>query len=257
MSAIGTSSSAALAIRYERLLYLHRNPIYIPFMETPKLDTSLHDRIREALTRITTAMRTDDWQRAKAAGLNPTQYAVLEHLDGRPAGLSVKDLAFQLGVSQPTATDSIAALERKGLIAKRPDPNDRRSVHILLTEQGRAALEAGHAVTGVAEQAVASLVPDEQEHLLVTLITMIRHLQEVGAIPVQRMCVSCRYFRPYAHANAAKPHHCNFVDAAFGQKDLRIDCREHETADPSFRAATWNDFQKDRSPLQANEERGS
>ncbi|MGI6247660.1 MAG: MarR family winged helix-turn-helix transcriptional regulator [Pseudochelatococcus sp.] len=209
------------------------------------------------MTRIATAMRADDWQRAKAAGVNPTQYAILDHLDGRPAGLSVKDLAFQLGVSQPTATDSIAALERKGLIVKHPDPVDRRSVNILLTEQGRAALEAGHAVTGIAEQAVASLVPDEQEHLLVTLIAMIRHMQETNAIPVQRMCVSCRYFRPHAHAGAARPHHCNFVDAAFGQQDLRIDCREHETADPSFRAATWNAFQKDRPSLQANEERGS
>ncbi|MGV6876641.1 MarR family winged helix-turn-helix transcriptional regulator [Pseudochelatococcus sp. B33] len=208
------------------------------------------------MTRIATAMRADDWQRAKAAGINPTQYAILDHLDGRLAGLSVKDLAFQLGVSQPTATDSIGALERKELIMKRPDPDDRRSVHVLLTEAGRAALAAGRAVPGVAEQAVSSLVPDEQEHLLVALITMIRHLQEMNAIPVQRMCVSCRYFRPYAHADAAKPHHCNFVDAAFGQQDLRIDCREHEVADPSFRAATWNAFQKDHPSLQANEERG-
>lgn len=231
--------------------------MYTPTMETPKPPTPLHHRIREGLTRIATAMRADDWQRAKAAGVNPTQYAILDHLDGRPAGLGVTDLAFQLGVSQPTATDSIAALERKGLITKRSDPNDRRAVHVLLTEGGRMALETGRAVSGVAEQAASSLATDEQEHLLVTLIAMIRHLQETNAIPVQRMCVSCRYFRPHAHDDAAKPHHCNFVDAAFGQQDLRIDCREHEIADPSFRAATWNAFQKDRPSLQANEERGS
>lgn len=226
-------------------------------METPPLAPSLHHRIREGLTRIATAMRTDDWQRAKAAGVNPTQYAILEHLDGRSTGVAVKDLAFQLGVSQPTATDSIAALERKGLIAKRPDPDDRRSVNVLLTAAGGDALRAGQVVVGFAGQATEALDPAEQEQLLATLVTMIRHLQEAGAIPIQRMCVSCRYFRPHAHADAARPHHCTFVDAAFGLQDLRVDCREHETADPAFRAATWNVFRKDRRPLQATEERGS
>ena len=77
-----------------------------------------------------------------------------------------------------------------------------------------------------------------------TLVTMIKRLQDAGAIPIQRMCVSCRHFRPYAHADAAKPHHCAFVNAAFGQRDLRIECRDHSMADPSLQAATWGVFHK-------------
>lgn len=212
-------------------------------METPKNPLSINDRIREGLSRVAMAMRIDEWNKAKATGLNPTQLAILGLLEGRgPDGLGVKDVAAHLGVSQPTATDSINALERKGLLEKRTDAADRRAVRVAVTEEGRRTLREAEGRKSLAEKAVAALDETAQADLLLTLVKLIRHLQEAGAIPVQRMCVTCRHFAPFAHADAARPHHCHFVDAAFGQPDLRIDCREHEEADPAFRAATRNAF---------------
>lgn len=193
------------------------------------------------------AMRSDDWQSSRAAGVNPAQFAILTLLEGRPAGLSVKDVAASLLVSQPSATDSIAALERKGFVEKRSDPADLRTLRILVTQAGLDLVRTARSEPGMAERAADALGPDLQEKMLLALIAMIRQMQDSGAIPIQRMCVSCRHFSPFAHADAANPHHCNFVDAAFGQKDLRIDCREHETADPSLRAATWSAFSKSQS----------
>jgi hypothetical protein len=110
---------------------------------------------------------------------------------------------------------------------------------------------AGEAVEGAADQAIRALSEAEQEDLLISLIKMIRHMQEAGVIPVQRMCASCRYFRPFVHADKARPHQCDFVNASFGQRDLRIECREHETAPPDSRAATWEAFQGGLSTLHA------
>ncbi len=186
--------------------------------------------------------RVDEWNRAKALGINPTQLAILTLLEGRRLGMSVKDIAAHLGVSQPTATDSINALERKQLVAKQPRSTDRRGVAIQVTAEGLAALQSEDG-GDLAERAVASLGSGDQQELLISLIKMIRHLQEQDAIPVQRMCVTCRYFGPFAHPDAERPHHCHLVDAAFGQRDLRVDCREHEQADPASRAATWEAFQ--------------
>lgn len=207
-------------------------------MTTPKNLHAIDTRIREGLSRLATVLRVDDWNRAKAAGLNPTQLAILTLLDGRGArGLGVKEIAAHLGVSQPTATDSLNALERRGLLAKHPGESDRRAVNIAPTAEGTATLRATEAGDGLVEQAIAGLDDREQEDLLLTLIKMIRHLQDTDAIPVQRLCVTCRHFAPFAHADAARPHHCHYVDAAFGQSDLRLDCREHE-ANPASRAAT-------------------
>lgn len=211
-------------------------------METPKNPTAIHHRIREGLSRVAMVMRTDDWNRAKLAGINPAQLSILQLLEGRKNGLGVKDIAFHLGVSQPTATDSIAALERKGYVEKKAIETDKRSLKVALTTAGLSALRAGDTLDGAADRATEELTEHEKEELLLVLVKMIRSLQERDAIPIQRMCTSCRYFMPFVHADAVRPHHCNFVDAAFGQRDLRIDCRDHETADPASRAATWDAF---------------
>ncbi|WP_244480456.1 MarR family transcriptional regulator [Rhizobium sp. Root1220] len=189
-------------------------------------------------------MRSDEWAKAEATGLKPTQLAILDYLAGREAISRVKEIANYLGVSQPTATDSILALERKGFIAKTTSADDKRSATIGITAEGRAALSAANTVEGSATAAARALPAQAQEDLLMSLVTMIRHLQEADAIPIQRMCATCRYFRPYLHNGAVKPHHCDFVNAAFGQSEFRIDCREHEAADPATRAATWDAFQR-------------
>lgn len=212
-------------------------------METPGNPTLISHRLREAFARVATVMRIDDWERAKRAGINPTQLAILELLEGRDGGLGVKEIAAHLGVSQPTATDSINALARKGAVEKRAVAGDGRAVAIVLTNEGKALLATDATLDGAAGQAVDALGAEEQERLLLSLIRMIREFQEAGAIPIQRMCTSCRYFAPFAHPGAARPHHCRFVDAAFGQRELRIDCRDHQTADPTSRAATWEAFQ--------------
>jgi DNA-binding MarR family transcriptional regulator len=220
-------------------------------METPTVATPLDNRLREGLARIGMALRIDDWTRARNIGLNPTQKAILEALEGRENGLSVKEIAFDLGVSQPSATDSITALERKGYVMKQPAPGDRRAVTVCITDAGRQSFLAGDAVEGAADRAIRVLSEAEQEDLLISLIKMIRHMQEAGVIPIQRMCASCRYFRPFVHADNDRPHQCDFVNASFGQRDLRIECREHETAPPGSRAATWDAFQGGLSTLHA------
>lgn len=188
-------------------------------------------------------MRGDDWTRARTVGLNPTQLAILDLLAGRPTGLGVREIARQLGVSQPTTTDSINALERKALVAKRSAGADRRFVAVALSAAGRAVLAATGPAGHVAERASRRLDGSEAEDFLLLLVKMIRHLQLIDAIPIQRMCVTCRHFAPFAHPGAAQPHHCRLVDAPFGQRDLRIECREHETADPAARDETWDAFQ--------------
>lgn len=212
-------------------------------METPGNPSLIRHRLREAFARVATVMRIDEWERAKRAGINPTQLAILELLEGRDGGLGVKEIAAHLGVSQPTATDSINALARKGAVEKRAVVCDGRAVAILPTREGKALLAADAAPGGATGEAVDALGAAEQEQLLLSLIRMIRDFQEAGAIPIQRMCTSCRYFAPFAHPGTAQPHHCRFVDAAFGQRELRIDCRDHQTADPASRAATWEAFQ--------------
>ncbi|MBN4093831.1 MULTISPECIES: MarR family transcriptional regulator [unclassified Methylobacterium] len=211
-------------------------------------------RLREGFERVALVLRADLWAAAGDAGLNPTQAQVLALLAGRPAGLRAKEIAAHLAVSAPSMADTLAALARKALLTRAPDPADARAAIVRLTDEGRALGRALAAATSQVMSALARLAPPEQADLLLTQIKLIRTLQQAGAIPVQRMCVSCRHFRPNAHPAEAQPHHCAFVNAAIGTRDLRLDCSEHEAADPDVQAATWTSFANGSQPLRAPRE---
>jgi DNA-binding MarR family transcriptional regulator len=207
-------------------------------------------RLRDGLERIAAVIRADQWSSAHTLGLNPTQVNILALLSGRNDAVRVKDIAHHLGVSAPTATDSIAALERKGLVGKAGIAGDARAVAVVVHPEGRAMLQAVGMAVSASGAALASLPEAEQTKLLGLLVKLIRHLQQAGALPAQRLCVTCRHFRPNLYRDAEKPHHCAFVNASFGNRDLRLDCGEHETADPAFQAATWKAFETGTAPLQ-------
>lgn len=205
---------------------------------------SLVIRLREGFERIALVLRADLWAAAGSAGLHPTQAQVLGLLAAWPSGLRAKDIAAHLAVSAASVADTLAALERKGLVTRTPDPVDARAALVQVSEEGRRVGLATGRVASQVGAAIAGLAPGEQADLLLAQIKIIRTLQQAGAIPVQRMCVSCRHFRPNLHSDAAKPHHCAFVNAAIGDRDLRLDCGEHEAADPAFQSANWSAFDK-------------
>lgn len=215
----------------------------------------LTHRLAEALGRVATALRADAWDAAETRGLNPTQSAVLRHLASRATPQRVADLARHLGVRQPTVTDSVGALVRKELAEKVAVPGDARGTGVRITAAGSAAVAgaAAGAAAGATIAALERLAPVDQAALLALLLKTIRALQIAGAIPPQRMCVTCRHFRPHVHADADAPHHCALVDAAFGPRHLRVDCAEHDPAAEVDAAATWWRF--DITPPQQESER--
>lgn len=68
--------------------------------------------------------------------LSLRQYRMLERLTERPHRTG--ELASISGVSQPTASAAVAALESRGMVDRRPDPSDRRATLIEINQEGRA-----------------------------------------------------------------------------------------------------------------------
>lgn len=61
-----------------------------------------------------------------------------------PKGVRVGDIARNLGVKVPSATEQIIKLERAGLACREPDPDDARAVRVALTDEGVAAVESAN-----------------------------------------------------------------------------------------------------------------
>ena len=210
------------------------------------LSEPLPRRLAAGLSRLSVALRAGQWRLAEARGLSPTQAQALAVIaarsgPGRPAP-RLSEVADQLAITRATASDAVSTLERKGLVARQPDPRDGRAAGLVLTEAGSAAAREAGDWPAVLLDAAADLPPAEQESLLRLVVKMIRGLQVRGAIAPARLCVTCRYFRPYAHGDALAPHHCAYVDAPFGDRHLRLDCPEQDPLPDDEAEAVWTRF---------------
>ncbi|MCG8460652.1 MAG: MarR family winged helix-turn-helix transcriptional regulator [Holophagales bacterium] len=210
-----------------------------PYFETHNPPTS--QRIASGLGKLSSAIRQKSWEEALPRSLTPTQGQVLTLLASRP-GLGLAQVADALGVRPPTASDAVRVLAEKGLVSKSKRPDDARALHLHLTAEGQETAELASRWPDFLASAVEELPAADQRSLLRAVITLIRTLQERGQIPVASMCVTCEHFRPFVHSDPRLPHHCAFVDAAFGDSDLRLDCPEHEAAPGSRARANWQRF---------------
>jgi DNA-binding MarR family transcriptional regulator len=64
--------------------------------------------------------------------------AVADEGQAHPAPLSQRELALRLGLEKSTVSRLAAELERKGLLVRERDPDNRRLYRLRLTDRGRA-----------------------------------------------------------------------------------------------------------------------
>ncbi|GAA1483226.1 MarR family winged helix-turn-helix transcriptional regulator [Brachybacterium fresconis] len=87
---------------------------------------SIHRRVPEAAT---------------ADPLPTTELALLKHVLDSP-GLTVGELARRLGLRQPNTSAALRTLLERGLVVREPSLQDRRTFHIVPTEEALAEDEA-------------------------------------------------------------------------------------------------------------------
>ena len=99
-------------------------------------------------------------QLERDAGLSVSEYEILSRLSGTPGRtLRMSDLAIGLVHSSSRLTHTVGRLESRGLVERRPCPDDRRGVYCVLTDAGKDLLAAsapGH-VRAVRENLVDRL----------------------------------------------------------------------------------------------------
>lgn len=102
-------------------------------------------------------------------GLTPVQYFVIVSLY-KQDGMKFKDLANSLSIEGPTLTGLLDRMERAGLLERRGDPEDRRSVLVYLTDKGK---QIGPEVSGLAsmlDQKLRVQFSDEDFNLFLSIL---------------------------------------------------------------------------------------
>ncbi|GIE32907.1 hypothetical protein Ait01nite_059520 [Actinoplanes italicus] len=182
------------------------------------------------LARLGQAVRMEAWRNAGPHNLSPLQADIIVLLDGRGGPLRQGEIVAALASTPPTVSDAVRVLRKKELVDASRDPGDARVTLLGLTAAGREEAGRLNVQSEKLTDAVSALAPDDFAAMLRGMTTLMRELQDRRAIPVSQMCLTCRFFVPRAHPDPQRPHHCNFVDAAFGDAELRVTCPDHEAA---------------------------
>jgi DNA-binding MarR family transcriptional regulator len=132
----------------------------------------------------------DELQRRLAAdGMADVRFAdglLFQHLVGGP--MTIGALAERLEVTQQAVSKSVADLERRGYVERRPDPDDARARRVALTARGAAALAGGRRHrAAIAAELAERLGPRRVEGARRVLVDVIRDLGADTAIRRRRV----------------------------------------------------------------------
>jgi DNA-binding MarR family transcriptional regulator len=95
-----------------------------------------------------------------------------------PEGITISGLAERAGVRKQTMAQAVDQLERTGYVERRPNPRDRRSRLVFLTERGASVPMVTHATAARVEERWAQLTsPDELEALRASLLHLLTELR--------------------------------------------------------------------------------
>jgi len=175
-------------------------------------------RAAHLVERLARLLRAGDFD----AGLNPAQWEALRYLArANRFSRTPAALADYLNSSRGTVSQTLIALEAKGLVEKTRNEHDARSLSLALTAAGRArlardsarALAADIDATGDAARVAAGL-----DAALVSALAR-RGGQEFG------VCKRCRHFE-----RGAAAHHCALLNEKLTAQDAEAICAEMDAA---------------------------
>jgi len=162
---------------------------------------------------------------AETHGVSPTQLRILTYLHhGPPPRAQSTTIARELNVADPTISDAVSALSRKGFIERKRDPDDGRQQLIVLTTTGRRLAAKASRWAVPAEIAMSGIDPRQAEDLFVALLDVLARLREADLVPVSRSCMTCEHLVP----GIGRSHRCTFFDQDLPPSALRVDCPQHQ-----------------------------
>ena len=137
--------------------------------------------IGQLLVQMTRLFRKDLFARlsdqAGLAGIRPSHLHVFANLVG--GGRRLTELADAASMSLPSMQELVDDLERRGIVAREPDPSDGRAKLIVLTDKGLAALAPAGSIIEALEREYADRIGDERfEAMCLALDALIDDLLE-------------------------------------------------------------------------------
>jgi DNA-binding MarR family transcriptional regulator len=133
----------------------------------PEIDLET-EAIVDRISAINKRLKRELQETLAEHDLTHGEWQVMANLfhSGEPFCSSPGELSAELELSSGAMTNRLDRLESRGFVRRRPDPNDRRGVHVELTPEGRRAWEATTNTQGRKEALIASALTEREKKQL-------------------------------------------------------------------------------------------
>jgi len=127
------------------------------------------DGLGEAFGTVARRLRSAAMRAFAAYDVTPSQVRAIRVLASH-GGVRSKELADHLRIAPRSATEVVDALEAKGLVARSPDPGDRRAVVVALTDRGHELSEEVRRARGVESEKMFSRLTEADRDALARIL---------------------------------------------------------------------------------------
>lgn len=190
---------------------------------------TLSTKISEGIEQLAQVIRTLYWDRLKSEGISPIQFQMMRYLcQNEQSDITIGNLVGRFEVSYATISDSIKILEKKKIVTKIQDPEDKRIIHVTLSTDGKSLLQS---LSNWDEKLINSLsllnietLTDMHSGILQTISS----LQNNKLLSKSTHCLSCKHFRINPAGISHDNHYCASFETKLDEVDLRISCDRHE-----------------------------
>jgi len=110
--------------------------------------------------------------RMEKYALRPVDYTALTLVNTNPC-ITPKRLAQAINVAPPNLGPLLERLEARGLLERRPNPSDKRSQVVVLTDEGRALCARADKTAAQLENEATSMLTQEERAVLLHLLQKI------------------------------------------------------------------------------------
>lgn len=182
-------------------------------------------KITAAFERIAETYRVLLWEKTKTIKLSPIQIQILIFLKyHKLSDCTVNSLAQEFNMTAATISDAVSVLQKKNLLNKIRNKEDKRFQFLRLTPKGESYLRKSISFIDSLFNSVSKLGEEEKEHLLSSLLKIIYDLHSQDILITRRMCFTCTYLQ-----SDGNEYYCKLLEIKLNNKDLRIDCPEHQS----------------------------
>ena len=135
-------------------------------------------RFLDAWFAVRQYIQATNFNRFQGAGLSATQFMTLNLLPSNGEGIAIGELARRMNLKPATVAKTVDSLESRNLLSRVRTPEDKRVVHVLITESGAALQNAANgSVRTQIEGVFQSMTAQERSGLVIGLESLVRAAQ--------------------------------------------------------------------------------